>query len=136
VTGLEPATFWSRTKRSTRLSYTPRLAKPALLPTLAGGKCGGPCSVLEALPTLQCRCAISLSSHIPRVIYAVPSGTFEPTVRQSLLRSRFTPANGGDRPERKGISMANRLRWDLTPLDARLARYESNQPWYGDLLGS
>lgn len=25
VTGFEPATFWSRTKRATKLRYTPRL---------------------------------------------------------------------------------------------------------------
>src|SRR5882762_8495370 len=37
VTGLEPATFWSRTKRSTRLSYTPRSAKVARLLMRAGG---------------------------------------------------------------------------------------------------
>ncbi len=28
VTGLEPATFWSRTKRSTKLSYTPKWTSP------------------------------------------------------------------------------------------------------------
>jgi uncharacterized protein len=36
--------------------------------------------------------------------------------------------------QRRAISMAERLSWDLTPLKERLARYESNQPWYGDLL--
>lgn len=39
VTGLEPATFWSRTKRSTKLSYTPRKR--------AGAVCG-PRSLLDA----------------------------------------------------------------------------------------
>jgi len=31
--------------------------------------------------------------------------------------------------------MATRLKWDLAPLNERLAHYESRQPWYGDLLG-
>ncbi len=36
--------------------------------------------------------------------------------------------------ERKAIAMANRLQWTLTPLNERLARYESQQAWYGNLL--
>src|SRR5579862_848037 len=32
VTGLEPATFWSRTKRSTKLSYTPRIGRQRRCP--------------------------------------------------------------------------------------------------------
>jgi uncharacterized protein len=32
------------------------------------------------------------------------------------------------------INMANRLSWDTTPLEARLARYQAQQPWYGALL--
>ena len=37
--------------------------------------------------------------------------------------------------ERRAIAMATKLKWDLAPLDERLAHYESRQPWYGDLLG-
>src|SRR6266403_1878838 len=37
--------------------------------------------------------------------------------------------------ERRAIAMATKLKWDLAPLNERLARYESRQPWYGDLLG-
>ena len=37
--------------------------------------------------------------------------------------------------ERRAIGMATKLKWDLAPLNERLARYESRQPWYGDLLG-
>jgi len=37
--------------------------------------------------------------------------------------------------ERRAIAEASRLKWDLAPLNERLAHYESRQPWYGDLLG-
>jgi TPR repeat protein len=36
--------------------------------------------------------------------------------------------------EKKAIQMAQQLHWDLTPLDARLASYRANHPWYGALL--
>ncbi len=36
--------------------------------------------------------------------------------------------------ERKAIEQARRLRWDLAPLNKRLARYQTGQPWYGNLL--
>jgi TPR repeat protein len=36
--------------------------------------------------------------------------------------------------ERKAVSMAGHLRWNLAPLNDRLAHYTANQPWYGDLL--
>jgi hypothetical protein len=32
------------------------------------------------------------------------------------------------------IDQAKRLKWDLAPLNERLARYESGQAWYGNLL--
>jgi TonB family protein len=37
--------------------------------------------------------------------------------------------------ERRAIAEASRLKWDLAPLNERLAHYESRQPWYGNLLG-
>ena len=37
--------------------------------------------------------------------------------------------------ERRAIARAAQLKWDLAPLNERLAHYESRQPWYGDLLG-
>jgi uncharacterized protein len=36
--------------------------------------------------------------------------------------------------ERKALSMAQALNWDLTPLNERLGRYVARQPWYGNLL--
>jgi hypothetical protein len=36
--------------------------------------------------------------------------------------------------ERKAVTMAGRLKWDITPLNARLVQYTANQPWYGALL--
>ena len=38
------------------------------------------------------------------------------------------------RSERTAIETAENLHWDLTPLNARLASYTANQPWYGVLL--
>lgn len=38
------------------------------------------------------------------------------------------------RNEREAVAMATKLEWNLAPLNERLARYESRQPWYGDLL--
>jgi TPR repeat protein len=36
--------------------------------------------------------------------------------------------------ELDAINQARRLKWDLAPLNERLARYQSKQPWYGNLL--
>jgi len=36
---------------------------------------------------------------------------------------------------RHAVSMASALQWHPAPLDERLARYQAQQPWYGNLLG-
>jgi TPR repeat protein len=36
--------------------------------------------------------------------------------------------------EREAIAMAQKLKWDVTPLNERLAHYMTNQPWRGSLL--
>jgi TPR repeat protein len=36
--------------------------------------------------------------------------------------------------ERKAIAMAQRLKWDMSPLNERLTHYMANQPWRGSLL--
>ncbi|HYL70859.1 MAG TPA: TonB family protein, partial [Candidatus Dormibacteraeota bacterium] len=36
--------------------------------------------------------------------------------------------------ERTAIERARRLQWDVGPLQARLERYQTHQPWYGNLL--
>jgi uncharacterized protein len=36
--------------------------------------------------------------------------------------------------EKKAISLAQLLRWNLSPLQARLAVYQAGKPWYGNLL--
>lgn len=55
------------------------------------------------------------------------------------IRAAALAASGayGDavKKERRAISMASSLSWDLAPLNERLARYEAGQPWYGNLLG-
>jgi TonB family protein len=48
-------------------------------------------------------------------------------------------ASAGDfkdavRSEREALDIAERLKWDVTPLNARLSRYAANQPWRGTLL--
>lgn len=37
--------------------------------------------------------------------------------------------------EAKALDRAKRLSWDVAPLRERWTRYQSGQPWYGDLLG-
>jgi TonB family protein len=36
--------------------------------------------------------------------------------------------------ERKAVAMAQRLKWDVAPLNERLTHYVANQPWRGSLL--
>lgn len=36
--------------------------------------------------------------------------------------------------EKKAIAQAHHLGWDLSPLETRLAMYQTGKPWYGDLL--
>jgi TPR repeat protein len=36
--------------------------------------------------------------------------------------------------EGKAIVQAKRLKWDIVPLNERLARYQAGQPWFGNLL--
>jgi hypothetical protein len=36
--------------------------------------------------------------------------------------------------ERRAIEMARKLRWDVSPLQGRLARYQAGQAWSGNLL--
>ncbi len=36
--------------------------------------------------------------------------------------------------ENKALLLAQRLKWDVQPLNERIARYSANQPWYGALL--
>jgi TPR repeat protein len=48
-------------------------------------------------------------------------------------------ANAGDfrdavKSEEKALAKAQRLKWDVAPLNARLARYVANEAWYGSLL--
>lgn len=41
---------------------------------------------------------------------------------------------GAVKSEKAAIRSAHHLRWDLSPLQARLAAYRADKPWYGDLL--
>jgi len=48
-------------------------------------------------------------------------------------------ASSGDfkdavKSQSKAVSMAGHLKWDVAPLNERLAHYTASQPWYGTLL--
>jgi TonB family protein len=48
-------------------------------------------------------------------------------------------ASGGDfkeaiKSENKALSLAQKLKWDVTPMNDRIAHYRASQPWYGTLL--
>jgi len=60
----------------------------------------------------------------------------DPTVHEIRAAAQ---ANLGDfkaaaNTEREAIRKAGRLKWDLAPLNERLAAYTSGQPWTGTLL--
>jgi TonB family protein len=54
-------------------------------------------------------------------------------IRAAAQASAGSFADAAD-SQHRAIKQAERLKWDLGPLNERLARYESKQPWYGSLL--
>jgi hypothetical protein len=38
------------------------------------------------------------------------------------------------RSEKRALLLAQRLKWDATPMNDRMAHYTASQPWYGTLL--
>jgi len=47
---------------------------------------------------------------------------------------RTTTTAAAVKSEQCAIGQAQKLEWDLAPLNERLARYQSGQPWTGYLL--
>lgn len=56
---------------------------------------------------------------------------FEIRAAAFAAKGQFAEAT---KEQKAALKMAKRLSWDVTPQAARLARYESGQPWFGDLL--
>ena len=71
-----------------------------------------------------------------QLIHGVDALSEDPTPFE--IRAAAQAASGGFaaavKDQRKAIALATSLSWDLTPLSERLTRYESRQPWYGNLL--
>ena len=75
--------------------------------------------------------ALSLLDKVRADVSGNPTA-FEIRAAAQAASGAFADAVGS---ERRAIAMATRLKWDLAPLNERLAHYESRHPWYGDLLG-
>jgi len=74
--------------------------------------------------------ALTLLDKVKKDLGGDPS-EFEIRAAAEAASGAFERAVGS---ESKAIEMARKLRWDLSPLQERLARYRSHQPWYGNLL--
>ena len=91
-------------------------------------------ALLAATPVEEMRDpkrALSLLEKVKADVSTDPT-VFEIRAAAQAASEAFADAVGS---ERQAIAMATRLKWDLAPLNERLAHYESRQPWYGDLLG-
>lgn len=74
--------------------------------------------------------ALTLLDDIFRGVHDDPTA-FEIRAAAQASAGQFKEAI---KSERRAIDMAQHLKWDVTPLNARLIRYTANQPWYGALL--
>jgi TonB family protein len=88
------------------------------------------------------------------ILAATPQSALRDPQRAMELLSKIDDADGDPTPleiraaaqaaqghfhhavknERRAIRSARLLKWDLAPLQARLATYRAAKPWYGDLL--
>lgn len=61
---------------------------------------------------------------------------YDPTAFEIRAAAQAAAGNFADavKAEKKAIRSAHSLHWDVSPLQARLAVYQSGKPWYGDLL--
>jgi uncharacterized protein len=92
--------------------------------------------------------------YLAAVLAASPGDTRDPKRALALLDEVFrgvdddptayeiraaAQANAGQfkdavKSEEKALHKAQRLKWDIAPLNDRLAHYAANEPWYGSLL--
>lgn len=74
--------------------------------------------------------ALELLQKVFHHVYIDPIG-FEIRAAAQASQGHFGDAVES---EKKAIRRAHSLRWDLSPLQARLASYQAGKPWYGNLL--
>jgi len=90
-------------------------------------------ALLAAAPDSQARDpkrALALVEEVFRGVDDDPTA-FEIRAAAEASSGQFKEAI---KSETKAVSMATRLKWDLAPLNDRLAHYTANQPWYGALV--
>jgi hypothetical protein len=89
-------------------------------------------AILAATPVAELRNSQRALQMIQGVSYAGEDPTaFEIRAAAQAGSGDFA---GSVKNEREAIALATKLEWNLAPLNERLVRYESRQPWYGDLL--
>jgi TonB family protein len=90
-------------------------------------------ALLAAAPSAEVRDphrALVLVNQVREDVAGDPAA-FEVRAAAEASAGKYTEAV---RSEKTAIEIAQNLHWDLTPLNARLASYAANQPWYGVLL--
>jgi len=91
-------------------------------------------ALLAATPVAELRDPKRALTLLDKVRYGESDNPTAVEVRAAALAASGAFSDAVKK-ERRAISMASALRWDLAPLNERLARYEAGQPWYGNLLG-
>ena len=89
--------------------------------------------VLAATPIAELRDpqrALNMLDHLPGRLPEDPTPMEIRAAAQASL-GQFAAAA---KSQHEAIALAGRLGWDLAPLQNRLAHYQNQEPWYGDLL--
>jgi TPR repeat protein len=89
-------------------------------------------AVLAATPVTELR----NPQRALQLIHGVDAVSEDPTPFEIRAAAQAASGKFADavRDQRKAIALATSLGWNLAPLKERLARYESRQAWYGNLL--
>jgi TonB family protein len=90
-------------------------------------------ALLAAAPEADMRDPKRALTLLDQVHAAVSADPTSYEIRAAAQAASGSPADAAA-SEREAIARAKRLQWSLTPLNERLARYESRQAWYGNLL--
>ena len=85
----------------------------------------------DVAPLRDPKRALALLEKLPAVQAINPTAV---EVRAAALAALGNYAEAV-KAQRHALSRASALHWDPAPLDERLARYQAQQPWYGNLLG-
>lgn len=122
--------------RGTPDDASSRIAKTWLERAAASGSQDGMLylsALLAANPLAELRDpprALSLLGKVSRDLGGDPT-EYEIRAAAQAASGEFASAAAS---ERKALSMAQKLGWDVSPLKERLGRYQAAQPWYGNLL--